>query len=248
MNILKLLVGKLSSAIIICFTILLLVFFGSYLVKPESTTEFLNTLPSWLGGVVDAFEVEGEEATEFNVGSFFENLKIPSYSFAVEGCPTPVISINLVVIILFFIATIVSFFVAPVSLITTIVANVIAWIASIRLIGAYQYVVAEGVSTWDAAGYCFWPMVVMIMILLFSACDEWVDVIAGLDNQKFVSEYFLYSAIFAAAAFVVSLIFSGLSWLAMGLGWGGMLYVLLVIVGIVGAILEMLLLFKRTHR
>ena len=74
-----------------------------------------------------------------------------------------------------------------------------------------------------------------------------VDVFAGLDERRRVSEYLLYSSIFAVIAFVVSFVLSALAWLIMGIGWAGFVFVAVALITVADIILESILLFRSVY-
>ena len=242
----KLIISKITAVILIVFSLIMLVFFGAYLISPESITQFFENMPAWMNAALDILSMDNAVDATLTLGSFFERFDIPSYSFGLAGA-APVISVNLVVIILFIALTIVSYIVPPISLITTLGANLVGCITAIRMIGAFNAERAQGGSTWALASSCFWPLLLMFVVLLFSGCDQWVDVFAGLDERRRVSEYLLYSSIFAVIAFVVSFVLSALAWLIMGIGWAGFVFVAVALITVADIILESILLFRSVY-
>ena len=242
----KILINKISAALMILITVLLLVFFGAYAFAPEATNGFVQDMPEWLGNIFGALTAdEGEVA--LSIGAFFENVGIPSYSFRVAGSDTPVLVVNLAVIIIFVVLLIASNFIKPLSLITTLAADVAAGVTAIGIIDGYNRVVASGVSTWSAASSCFLPIFTLLAVLFFSGCDQWIDVFAGLDERRHISEYFSYSLAFIVIAVVVALVLAILSWLIMGFGWAGFVFVSFFLICVLSIILEAIILFHVSY-
>ena len=242
----KLIISKITAVILIVFSLIMLVFFGAYVFAPEATEGFISGMPSWAGEILNAMTFDEAESA-LSIGTFFEKIGIPSYTFSVADGEIPVLSVNLAAIIVFVILLLLSNFLKPLSLITTLAVNIVAGITAIGIIEGYEYAVLNGISSWAAASSSFLPMLVMFAVLLFSGCDQWVGVIAGLDERRHFSEYFAYSTGFLFAAAVIAFVLTAIAWLIMGLGWAGFAFIAFFLICVVSVIMEAISLFHVSY-
>lgn len=246
MSVAKVLINKITAVILILCTVALLVFFGAYAFAPESTESFISGMPSFLGGILKALTFSEPESA-LAIGTVFEKVGIPSYTLSLADGTVPVLSVNLAAIILFVILLFISNFLKPLSLITTLTVDIVGGITALGIIEGYERVVAGGGSAWSAASSCFFPMFILLAVLLFSGCDQWVDVLAGLDERRHISEYFSYSAGFLFVAAVVAFALTAIAWLLMGLGWAGLVFVAFFLICVLSIIMESITLFRVSY-
>ena len=242
----RVVISKITAVLLILATVALLVFFGAYAFAPEATESFISGMPSWAGGILDAMTFDEPEKA-LSIGAFFEKIGIPSYTFSVADGEIPVLSVNLAAIILFVILLFISNFLKPLSLITTLAVNIVCGITSLGIIEGYEYAVANGISTWAAASENFLPMLLLLALLLFSGCEQWVGIIAGIDERRHLSEYFAYSTGFLFVAAVIAFVLTAISWLIMGFGWAGFVFVAFFLICVVSVIMEIISLFHVSY-
>lgn len=241
--------SSISSVATICGTILLALFFIGFLIKPEATEEFLSKAPDWITNMKESLSIGDEsEARAFDIGSIFDKMvaiKIPSLTFSIPGCPTPVFSINIIAGIIFVALMVLSCFFAPISSVTSILVNIFGWIISFRIVDSYKYLVNQGSTSWQAAGSCFWILTILYTVLLFNGLIGFTGVIAkkvdiNEKNAIELSEFCLCVIGSAFLSFVFALFFNLFNWLIMGLGWAGCLFIGMVVIGLIVIILEIL--------
>lgn len=246
MSIVRVVISKITAVLLILCTVALLVFFGAYTFAPEATASFVSGLPSFFGGILEALTFSEPESA-LAIGTVFEKIGIPSYSFSLLDGEVPILSVNLVAIILFVVLLIVSNFFKPLSLITTLTVDIVGGITALGIIEGYERVVAGGGSSWSAASSCFFPMFILLAVLLFSGCDQWVDVLAGFDERRHISEYFSYSAGFLFVSAVIAFALTAIAWLLMGLGWAGLVFVAFFLICVLSIIMESITLFRVSY-
>ena len=99
MSIVKILMNKITAAILILVTAVLLVFFGMAALAPEATENLRSDSSSFVGGVLDVF-VFDEIGVDKGISGFFEKIGIPSFSFGGLEGEGGAVRINILFIIL----------------------------------------------------------------------------------------------------------------------------------------------------
>ena len=237
------LINKISAAILILSSLILLVFFSAHFLIPEATNAFFMSLveglPSGSEKVVAVLSLDLSEI--LNLGNELigdVNITLGNGQELNVGIIAPAVLFVLLSLLFKF---------KLLSVIVKFIFNLGAGITTIYVIETFETYVSHGMSYREAANTMLLllfgmaiPFSIEITLQLYELFIEDKRPLGAVQSIVYMTTWLLLTA-------VVALVFTGISWVVLGLGLSGILFVMYAIVCITGIILEGRPLFGRSY-
>lgn len=157
------------------------------------------------------------------------DISLPKFDISLDMTGAPSFDISIWIIVVAVVAIILSTFIPVVSLITTLAFSGVGIYVSVQIIDVYKALRSSGVSTWQAANSCFWPMFFVVAAIIINGLlgiEGTVMQIVTFKKENAAALGFLFSLILGA---IIAFIVVGIAYLLLGFGWAGAIILMLVI-------------------
>ena len=216
----------LSTIMYILLLLLVLVLAVALIFSPDAAdravagvTEVLSAMPS--------FESDfslinlNTDSLKFDLDFSF---KLPEFNLSLEDATVPEFNLSFWMLLLIIPAMFLSAKFMLINTVTTIGITVFAWTFSFQIADTYNAMISAGSTSWQAAGSSFLAMFLVFSLLVYTSSLYLNSAFWGNDLSI---GYIVFIPIVLST--IIGAIAAGLSWLSMGLGWGGGLYLILVL-------------------
>ena len=177
-----------------------------------------------------------------NINNSFElpSLELPQIDFDPNAIVMPTFSVSILLILGAALLIILSSISPVISVITTAIFCVVEFKVAMQTIDVYKAMVAQGSTTWQAAGACFGTV---FLILLIVAANGLLGFCGNI--SKAVFDNFLGAVICSLITAVIgggllSVAVAGITTLILGFGWAGIIILMFILVALFSILFDIL--------
>lgn len=224
---------KLIAIILGLLTLLVIITMGAYAFIPDVADPALSKLEA----LFLSTDFSGE-ASFINVSIDLSDLKGVIGNIAENATPSFNLNVILIIVGIFLMltafshrwwCTIVQLFFIPAS----------GFLAA-QVVESFKVLADSSSTSWGAAGSCFWPLMVVFIVLFICAFINVYHTFRKDSDGESFGTFLVGLIISAIVAFIFSLLCAGVTLLLLGTGWAGVIWIIFTIAAIISLLITVL--------